>query len=109
MEPSKFCPRCGELVSYAGNEPYCAYTDCRWNNEDGDCPPPGVNGAAPVVAHPAEPGQGVGTRLRFDNSPSVHTGEKPLDLLRSSYGVYVCRGSGHSRWGWPSRSSSGWL
>lgn len=26
------CPRCGQLLSYAGTEPYCAYTDCRWNN-----------------------------------------------------------------------------
>lgn len=29
--------------------------------ETSDCPPPGVNGAASVVAHPAEPGQGVGS------------------------------------------------
>lgn len=27
------CPRCGAHLSYTGvNEPYCAYTDCRWNN-----------------------------------------------------------------------------
>ena len=28
----KHCPNCGELVSYSGQEPYCAYSDCRWNN-----------------------------------------------------------------------------
>lgn len=30
---SNRCPRCGELVSFDGNnEAYCAYADCLWNN-----------------------------------------------------------------------------
>lgn len=32
------------------------------------CPPPGVNDAAPVVAHPAASGQGVGSHLTIDRN-----------------------------------------
>lgn len=30
--PSK-CPKCGSGLSYTSYEPYCAYEDCRWNND----------------------------------------------------------------------------
>ena len=30
----KFCPKCGERLSYTSYEGYCAYTNCLWNNDD---------------------------------------------------------------------------
>lgn len=30
--PSK-CPRCGSGLSNTSYEPYCAYDNCRWNND----------------------------------------------------------------------------
>ncbi|CAM3342959.1 hypothetical protein [Paracidovorax anthurii] len=30
----KFCPRCGQRLSYTSYEGYCAYSDCRWNNDE---------------------------------------------------------------------------
>ncbi len=29
----KFCPKCGERLSYTSYEGYCAYTNCLWNND----------------------------------------------------------------------------
>lgn len=58
------CPRCGELVSFDGNnDPYCPYAGCHWNNEENDCPPPpaSANGSVRSLAAPAEPGVGVDT------------------------------------------------
>lgn len=37
----KFCPRCGERLSYTSTEGFCAYADCNWNNDEAnDCTPP---------------------------------------------------------------------
>ena len=60
------CPRCGELVSYDGNnDPYCAYSNCLWNNEDWGAEKQvtgvslSVKVAEPVVAHSSVAGSGV--------------------------------------------------
>lgn len=28
------CPKCGSGLSFTSYEPYCAYEDCRWNNDE---------------------------------------------------------------------------
>lgn len=48
----KFCPMCGERLSYTSYEAYCPYAGCHWNNEDADCTPPVDETAPVVVAHP---------------------------------------------------------
>ncbi len=50
----KFCPRCGERLSYTLYEGYCAYVGCLWNNEESEeCTPSASTPSVPadVVAH----------------------------------------------------------
>jgi len=56
----KFCPQCGERLSYTSSEGYCAYTDCLWNTNDFS-PAPAQQSQSDSVAAPAEVGQGQGT------------------------------------------------
>lgn len=32
----KFCPMCGERLSYTSYEGYCPYAGCHWNNDDNE-------------------------------------------------------------------------
>ena len=46
----KFCPRCGERLSYTSTEGFCAYADCNWNNDEAnDCTPPAEPTPPPSV------------------------------------------------------------
>lgn len=60
----KFCPRCGERLSYTSYEGYCAYSGCSWNNDEADesTPPaessPGPSLDAGLVAQPSVGGGG---------------------------------------------------
>lgn len=56
----KFCPQCGERLSYTSSEGYCAYTDCLWNTNDFS-PAPAQQSQSDSVAAPAEVGQGRDT------------------------------------------------
>lgn len=53
----KFCPMCGERLSYTSYEGYCPYEGCHWNNDDSEgeateSTPPVQEAAIEVVAHP---------------------------------------------------------
>lgn len=55
----KFCPNCGERLSYTSFEGYCAFADCLWNNEE--CTSPGQQDQGARLAASAQVDQVGGT------------------------------------------------
>lgn len=51
----KFCPMCGERLSYTSYEGYCAYSSCCWNNDE--CPLPDQNDQGARLAAAAQADQ----------------------------------------------------
>lgn len=66
----KFCPNCGERLSYTSFEGYCAFADCLWNNEE--CTSPGHQDQGARLAASAQVDQVGGT-------PTLEQFERWLD------------------------------
>ena len=59
----KFCPNCGERLSYTSFEGYCAFADCLWNNEE--CTSPGHQDQGARLAASAQVDQVGGTQSQL--------------------------------------------